>query len=153
MTGFNSGEPACDPGHQTLEDPLPAGRNYLGVRCRLPTGEPRHSKPTLRQFAPVSASRTSAAERIIDRLGPSSAFQQRKRFRKGAELIVDRISTDPWAVPFVRQLAGEYVLEILCVMCDGLGDLAIPGTPGLFTHGRFIADNPRLCSIAPIIGS
>ncbi|MFF3518733.1 hypothetical protein [Streptomyces sp. NPDC002573] len=51
-------------------------------------------------------------------------------------------STDPWVVPFVVQLVGEYVLEILIVICDELRDLAAPGTCGHLAYGQFIVDNP-----------
>lgn len=51
-------------------------------------------------------------------------------------------STDPWVVPFVVQLVGEYVLEILVVICDELRDLATPGTVGHLAYGQFIVDNP-----------
>jgi hypothetical protein len=51
-------------------------------------------------------------------------------------------STDPWVVPFVVQLVGEYVLEILVVICDELRDLATPGTCGRLAYGQFIVDNP-----------
>ncbi|MFD0561762.1 hypothetical protein ACFQ2M_06755 [Kitasatospora saccharophila] len=54
--------------------------------------------------------------------------------------VVD--STDPWVVPFVVQLVGEYVLEILVDVCDGLRDLATPGTRGHVAYGQFIVDNP-----------
>ncbi|MFJ2307335.1 hypothetical protein [Streptomyces sp. NPDC087787] len=50
-------------------------------------------------------------------------------------------STDPWVVPFVVQLVGEYVLEILLVICDELRDLATPGTCGHLAYGQFIVDN------------
>lgn len=44
---------------------------------------------TLRQLAPLFGVSKSAADRIIDHLGSTLAFQQRKRFRKGTVLIVD----------------------------------------------------------------
>ncbi len=44
---------------------------------------------TLRQLAPLFGVSKSAAERVIDNLGPVLALQQRKRFRKDAVLIVD----------------------------------------------------------------
>ncbi|MEU0248328.1 transposase family protein [Streptomyces sp. NPDC006235] len=44
---------------------------------------------TLRQLAPLFGVSKSAADRIIDHLGPSLALQQRKRFGKGTVLIVD----------------------------------------------------------------
>jgi hypothetical protein len=46
---------------------------------------------TLRQLAPLFGVSKSAADRIIAHLGPSLAFQPRKRFRKGTVLIVDGI--------------------------------------------------------------
>ncbi|MFJ4714318.1 hypothetical protein [Streptomyces sp. NPDC088785] len=50
--------------------------------------------------------------------------------------------TDSWVVPFVVQLVGEYVVEILVVIRDALRDLATPGTRGNLAYGRFIVDNP-----------
>ncbi|MDN3269705.1 transposase [Streptomyces sp. MA15] len=44
---------------------------------------------TLRQLAPLFGVSKSAADRIIDHLGPLLALQQRKRFRKDTMLIVD----------------------------------------------------------------
>ncbi|WP_406222974.1 transposase [Streptomyces decoyicus] len=44
---------------------------------------------TLRQLAPLFGVSKSAADRIIDHLGPSLALQQRKRFRRDTVLIVD----------------------------------------------------------------
>ncbi|MFF4832569.1 transposase family protein [Streptomyces sp. NPDC001315] len=44
---------------------------------------------TLRQLAPLFGVSKSAADRIIDHLGPSLALQQRKRFRTDTVLIVD----------------------------------------------------------------
>ncbi len=44
---------------------------------------------TLRQLAPQFGVSKSAADRIINHLGPSLALQPRKRFRKGTVLIVD----------------------------------------------------------------
>lgn len=44
---------------------------------------------TLRQLAPLFGVSKSAADRIVDHLGPRLAFRQRKRFRKGTVLIMD----------------------------------------------------------------
>ncbi|MFY4722692.1 helix-turn-helix domain-containing protein, partial [Streptomyces sp. LaBMicrA B280] len=49
---------------------------------------------TLRQLAPLFGVSKSAADRIIDHLGPALALQQRKRFHKGTVLIVDGYSTN-----------------------------------------------------------
>ncbi|WP_432173955.1 hypothetical protein [Streptomyces sp. Tue6028] len=51
-------------------------------------------------------------------------------------------SVDPWVVPFVVQLVGEYVLEILAVIRDELRDLATPGARSRLAYGQFIVDNP-----------
>lgn len=51
-------------------------------------------------------------------------------------------STDPWVVPFVLQLVGEYVLEILVTIREELPGLATPGTHEQLAYGRFILDNP-----------
>lgn len=44
---------------------------------------------TMRQLAALSDISKSAADRVIDHLGPKLALQPRKRFRKDAVLIVD----------------------------------------------------------------
>jgi Helix-turn-helix of DDE superfamily endonuclease len=44
---------------------------------------------TLRQLAPLFGVSKSAADRIVDHLGPRLALQPRKRFRKDTVLIVD----------------------------------------------------------------
>ncbi|MEU3513494.1 transposase [Streptomyces longwoodensis] len=44
---------------------------------------------TLRQLAPLFGVSKSAADRIIDHLGPALALQPRRRFRKDTVLIVD----------------------------------------------------------------
>ncbi|MFD4228788.1 hypothetical protein [Streptomyces sp. NPDC058545] len=54
--------------------------------------------------------------------------------------VVD--SADPWVVPFVVQLVGEYVLEILVVIRDEIRDLATPGARSRLAYGQFIVENP-----------
>ena len=44
---------------------------------------------TMRQLAPLFGVSKSAADRVIDHLGPKLALQPRKRFAKDAVLIVD----------------------------------------------------------------
>ncbi|MCX5097771.1 hypothetical protein OOK36_56060 [Streptomyces sp. NBC_00365] len=51
-------------------------------------------------------------------------------------------SGEPWAVPFVVQLAGEYVLEIIESIERGLPGLAEPGSTQRQLYGEFIARNP-----------
>jgi hypothetical protein len=51
-------------------------------------------------------------------------------------------SGEPWVVPFVVQLAGEYVLEIIESIGRGLPGLAEPGSTQRRLYGEFIARNP-----------
>lgn len=51
-------------------------------------------------------------------------------------------SGEPWVVPFVVQLAGEYVLEIVEAIGRGLPGLAVPGSAQRRLYGEFIARNP-----------
>ena len=54
--------------------------------------------------------------------------------------IID--ATDPWIVPFVVQLAGEYVLDIVITIQQQLIGLNHPGTPHHQAYGQFAATNP-----------
>ena len=49
----------------------------------------RRTNLTMRQLAPLFGISKSAADRIIDHLGPLLALRQRRRFRKDTVLIVD----------------------------------------------------------------
>jgi len=51
-------------------------------------------------------------------------------------------SDEPWVVPFVMQLAGEYVLEILEAISRGLPGLFTLGSTQRRLYGEFIARNP-----------
>lgn len=51
-------------------------------------------------------------------------------------------SADPWVIPFVVQLVGEYVLEILVDIRDGLRALDTPGDGLRLAYGEFLAANP-----------
>ncbi|MET9934584.1 MULTISPECIES: hypothetical protein [unclassified Streptomyces] len=50
-------------------------------------------------------------------------------------------SSEPWVVPFVVQLVGEYVLEILEAIGQGLPGLAVPGSAQRRLYGEFISRN------------
>jgi hypothetical protein len=50
------------------------------------------------------------------------------------------VRTETWVVPFVVQLVGEYVIEIIEDIRKGL-DLR-PGSEAAARYGRFVADNP-----------
>ncbi|WP_371622162.1 hypothetical protein OG245_04005 [Streptomyces sp. NBC_01116] len=60
--------------------------------------------------------------------------------RRHLERIV--ASGEPWAVPFVVQLVGEHVLEIITSIAQGLPGLAEPGSAQRRLYGEFIARNP-----------
>lgn len=49
---------------------------------------------------------------------------------------------EPWVVPFVVRLVGEYVAQIQRVIWDGLVDIDIPGTAQHDVYGAFLAANP-----------
>ncbi|MCF2530788.1 hypothetical protein [Yinghuangia soli] len=48
---------------------------------------------------------------------------------------------EPWVVPFVVQLLGEYVVQIQSAVQDGLGGLDTPGTPQHDVYGSVLAAN------------
>ena len=48
----------------------------------------------------------------------------------------------PWVVPYVVQVVGEYVVEIVNDVLAGLQDLAVSGSWQRRLYGRFIRDNP-----------
>ncbi|MEU7767541.1 hypothetical protein AB0B25_20725 [Nocardia sp. NPDC049190] len=56
--------------------------------------------------------------------------------------IID--ATDPWIIPFIVQLVGEYVLDIVLTIQHRLTDLDQPHTPQHQAYGRFCAANPEL---------
>jgi len=49
---------------------------------------------------------------------------------------------EAWVVPFVVQLVGEYVVQILEVIYRGLPGLGAPGSAQRGLYGEFIARNP-----------
>ena len=54
---------------------------------------------------------------------------------------------DAWVVPYVVQLIGEYVVEIIKVIAAALPQLAVPGSPQRVLYGRFAADNPAFIDL------
>jgi hypothetical protein len=48
-----------------------------------------------------------------------------------------------WTVPFVVELAGEYVLEIVESIRSALAELDVSGSLQQAEYGRFVAGNPR----------
>ncbi|WP_433288023.1 hypothetical protein [Micromonospora sp. CA-244673] len=54
----------------------------------------------------------------------------------------------PWVAPFVVQLVGEYVDEILLVIRRVLGpELVVPHSPTDAVYGRFVAENPGFVAL------
>lgn len=51
-------------------------------------------------------------------------------------------SPEPWVAPYVVQLVGEYVLQIVLAVGRGLTDVGVDGTLQQRVYGRFVADNP-----------
>ena len=56
-------------------------------------------------------------------------------------------STEPWVVPFVVQLVGEYVLEIVQTITDGLPGLAVPHSAERRLYGEFVVQNPSFFAL------
>jgi hypothetical protein len=51
-------------------------------------------------------------------------------------------STEPWVVPFITEIAGEYIPQILIAIRRGLPDLEQPGSAHNLLYGQFIRNNP-----------
>jgi hypothetical protein len=56
-------------------------------------------------------------------------------------------STQPWVVPFVVQLVGEYVVEIIVTIQHGLVELDRPGTAQNAAYGQFLGRNPDFLAL------
>ena len=52
-----------------------------------------------------------------------------------------------WVTPFVVQLIGEYVVEILLDIRNGLRDLDVKGSPQRVQYGAFVARNPAFVDL------
>lgn len=61
------------------------------------------------------------------------------------EAIVGHAET--WVAPFVIQLLGEYVVQIVHAIRQGLADLDTPGTATCRVYGRFAANNPEFIAL------
>lgn len=53
----------------------------------------------------------------------------------------------PWVMPFVVQLVGEYVVEIIEDIDADLRDLTIPGSAQQSAYGSFVAANPDVLRV------
>lgn len=52
-------------------------------------------------------------------------------------------STQPWVAPFVVNLVGEYVVEIMVDIRRALPHLGDPASPHFAQYGAFLAENPE----------
>jgi hypothetical protein len=55
--------------------------------------------------------------------------------------------THPWVAPFVVQLIGEYVIQILIDIRDGLSELDAEGSTQRLRYGAFVAHNPAFIDL------
>jgi hypothetical protein len=81
----------------------------------------------------------SAAQQVILDCVYSRHHDGRVRQRRLEQIVG---VGDPWVVPFVVQLTGEYVLEILEVIARGLAGLKVPHSAQRRLYGEFIVRNP-----------
>lgn len=53
---------------------------------------------------------------------------------------VERVvgSAEPWVIPFIIEIAGEYIPQILAIIRRGLPDLDVPGSAHNLAYGQFI---------------
>lgn len=54
---------------------------------------------------------------------------------------------EPWAVPFVVRLTGEYVLEIVADLRARLTGALAPGSEARRVYGRFAAEHPEFLAV------
>ncbi|WP_204745520.1 hypothetical protein [Glycomyces paridis] len=88
---------------------------------------------------PAAVRSLTGRQRLIAHCLYSRHHDGRVRQRR-LESLLD--AAEPWVVPFVVQLAGEYVLEIVEDIGRGLSGLAVPGSVERRLYGEFITRNP-----------
>jgi len=102
---------------------------------------------TLRQLAPLFGISKSAADRIIDHLGPLLALQPRKRFRKQTVLIVDGTLV-PTRDHTIAERSKNYRYSTnhqVVIDADTLPQTPSGGTPTVVAVGRPVAGNRNDC--------
>ncbi|WP_088320678.1 hypothetical protein [Kineosporia sp. R_H_3] len=115
-------------------DRLPADVHVHGQLLSLPAR-------TYIDVAPPAA-RASLTSRQTDILGcvytrHHDGFTRQEWLRR----IID--SREEWTLPFVVQLVGEHVIEIVADIAQRLPDLADPASPTSGLYGRFLASNAQ----------
>jgi hypothetical protein len=86
----------------------------------------------------------TGAQRVVLHCLYSRHHDGRVRQRHAERVVA---STEPWVVPFVVRLAGEYVLEIVQAIAHGLPDLAVPGSVHRGLYGEFVVRNPAFFAL------
>lgn len=116
--------------------PAPIGRfevEVQGVTVAIPS-RICHEEPSAHLQQSLSATQQVILHCLYSRHGDGLVRQ-----RHLEQLVA---SNEPWVVPFVVQLAGEYVLEIVEAISRGLPGLSLPGSPERRLYGAFISRNP-----------
>jgi hypothetical protein len=80
----------------------------------------------------------TATQRLVVHVFYSRHHDGRVRERHLDQVIG---SSEPWIVPYVVQLLGEYVLEIVESVARGLRELSVPGSKQRAAYGLFAAQN------------
>jgi hypothetical protein len=84
----------------------------------------------------------------VDRLAPRAQLVLRCLYtrhhdgylrQRNLEQVVR--ASDAWVVPYVVQLVGEYVVQIIEVIAAALPQLTVPGSQQRALYGRFAAEN------------
>lgn len=65
----------------------------------------------------------------------------RVRERHALHIVSD---LTPWVLPYVVQLVGEYVVEIVAALEERLPEIGTPGSPQQRAYGAFLAANPEI---------
>jgi hypothetical protein len=103
----------------------------VDIPYRIYNREPKPS-PELQSLSPLQ---TAALDCLYTRHHDGFVRQQRLK-------DVLRLE-EPWAVPFVISLVGEYVVEILADIRRSLTALDEAGSRERATYGGFVAENPE----------
>ncbi|MFJ5678284.1 hypothetical protein [Streptomyces sp. NPDC093097] len=93
-----------------------------------------HGEPDAGMERPLTGTQQLILHCLYSRHGDG-----RVRQRRLGQIVA---SSEPWVAPFVVQLIGEYVVEILEEIREGLPGLDVPGSSQRVLYGEFITRNP-----------
>jgi hypothetical protein len=102
---------------------------------------------TLRQLAPLFGISKSAADRIVDHLGPALALQPRKRYRRDTVLIVDGtlVPTRDRSVAASSKNYRHSTNHQVVIDADTLPQTPSGGTPTVVAVGKPLPGNRNDC--------